>query len=187
VAFVLDHDSGEAQEDEDLDKEGTLGPGADVLDGSPSQWGAPGPDGAPVMQAVAPPAPAPPFDPVNCPCLRGPCRHLFVVKTHFDHGNSPDSLTEQPKYRKLMCAAQEGVHLEMSADAPVLECNRWDPMEPGEQREVEARRARYFVAHPGHDPAVQAEQLEDELDDADDPTYEDIDDGTANSGTDSGD
>jgi len=71
---------------------------------------------------------APAFDPINTPCLRGPCRHYFESYTHLDHGNAPGTLDAQPRQRYLFCTVHPGVEYELSADAPVLGCNRWHPL-----------------------------------------------------------
>ena len=129
--------------------------------GEPSSWGPPGPDGGPMMTpAPATADAAPAFDAAHCPCLRGPCRYLHEVRTHFDHGNAPGTLERAPTQLHLSCMVQRGVFLEMSADAPVLECNRWDPEDPAQLAAVEHRRAAYFERHP--EDRVQFEDLEEE-------------------------
>lgn len=180
-----DRDSGV---DERPDNEGSLSAGDD-LDGAPPAIRV-GPDGAPIFDPIVLDSP-PPFAPEHCPCLRGPCRYFWQLRTHFDHGNAAGTLEQQPRFRRLLCTAQDGVYLSMSADAPVLECDRWDPLSERDQLDVEARRTQHYEANPDHHPDVVAEALEAELDaaemDVNEPTYEEILDGASDDGSDSRD
>jgi hypothetical protein len=158
-------DSGAPGTSDDLDdapdNEGSLAVTA-VAGGTPSAWGAPGPDGGPMMGFAPAGEPPPPFEPSHCPCLRGPCRHLHQVFVHFEHGNL-GTLERQPRERKLMCRAQHGVFLELSGDAPVLDCSLWDPADAAELAALELRRRRYFAAHPDHDPDARSAAIEAQI------------------------
>lgn len=182
-----DRDSGADELDDEDDVSSTLDAGDD-LHGTPTPWNM-GPDGIPRVPVVTPSS-APPFSPTHCPCLRGPCKYLWIVRTHFEHGNAPGTLATSPTYRKLICTSHPGVNNEMSADAPVLECNRWVPLDAGALISRKEMIARYFKKHPEHDPSVAAQHLEDELEAAQPayrpgpPTYQEIVDG-ASAGTDS--
>lgn len=132
--------------------EGSLSHNDDLLEGGGGgSWGPIGPDGGPMMASMQPASKPPPYAAEFCPCLRGPCEFLHEVWTHFDHGNAVDALAEQPKQRRISCMAQRGVYLEMSADAPVLECNLWRPR--ASSQDVESRRRNYYRQHPEHDQA----------------------------------
>lgn len=157
--MVAVNEPSDGELDERDDNVGSLVENHELVGGAPAQWGPAGPDGAPMMVIEPGSELAPPFDASHCPCLRGPCRHLHQVWTHFDHGNAVGSLGQQPRQRRITCTAQYGVFLEMSADAPVLECNRWDPDDRFE-RLMESRRQRYYALHPEHDPAQQQAALE---------------------------
>lgn len=160
---VLGPDAGDDRDDVEPENEGSLSHSADLLNGTPSEWGPPGPDGAPMMQHAPPPDAAPDFAPETSPCMRGPCKHLHLVYSHFEHGNVSMG-GYQPRQRRISCMRQPGVWLEMSGDAPVLECNQWDPA-PAESpyNELLQRRQMYYSRHPEHDPSFIASELEQEL------------------------
>ena len=100
----------------------------------------------PLFHVPAPPAPAPAFCASNVPCLRGPCRHYFEIWGHFEHGNPPDTpgiADGQLRVRAMSCMRVAGKEFDLSADAPILACNQWDPLLPDDLDELERRRARW--------------------------------------------
>ncbi len=137
----------------------------------PSDLPPPAPDGGPVLT----PAPLHLPVMQESICDRGPCRHLHVMKKAMEVAEPMDgsSLTrprldehgmpvivsyhpdgepiyEQEDYRPLetLRSCYPGVapvRLELSNDDPVLECNLWDPHDPGdpESKARERRRAAY--------------------------------------------
>lgn len=109
-------------------------------------------------------------------CDRGPCRHLhctreemdaarpsdgsentrpvldengdpIVVGTHDDGSPIYQQEVWRPSKSNRFCYPAAGVWLDLSANAPVLECSRWDPEDPDdpETRARENRRARYLA------------------------------------------
>ena len=85
------------------------------------------PVGLPGMDA---PPRAPDFSADNTPCLRGPCRYYWEVWTHFEHGNVADTPgLGEPRERAASCMRHPGVEMPITADAPVLACNQWSPVD----------------------------------------------------------
>jgi hypothetical protein len=159
---VLEPEDSDLDVSEQADNEGSLSHPASLLDGAPSPWGPVAPDGGPAMVVEPMSSGAPEFDALHSPCLRA-CRYYHYVEAHFDHGNAPGTLARQPRQRRPMCMRQRGVFLELSADAPVLECNQWDPIDPFATVAVTWRRERYLKTHPEHDPQRMAAELEASL------------------------
>jgi hypothetical protein len=154
VLEATDREGSDEGDDDEPVNEGSLCAADDILDSPPAEWGPPGPDGAPQMELVDADHEEPPaFDAAHCPCLRD-CRHFHRVVHHFEHGNAPGTLARQPRHTKLLCMAQPGVFLEMSADAPVLECSLWDPLNPAELGARDERRLRWWDAHPEQQAAA---------------------------------
>jgi len=141
------------------DNEGTLAEPTDITDSEPGSWGPMGPDGGPSMGIDPPPSTKPTWSPQVVPCLRA-CRHLMQTEVHFDHGNAPGTLEAEPRSFRPLCTRIPGVFLELSRDAPVLECSAWDPLDAAEQIALDARRTAYLSAHPDHDPAVMDADIE---------------------------
>jgi hypothetical protein len=110
---------------------------------------------------------APAFDAENCICMRD-CRYYFETKAHFEHGNRGTyAAGSGPVQFKRACKAIPGVWLEISGDAPVLECNQWDPLSIHETGELDRRRAGYYALNPDHEPPEIVEDLDlgDEIND----------------------
>jgi hypothetical protein len=111
-----------------------------IDEGEASSWGPQAPDGGPTPEAanLLGPVPVPAFSALNVPCLRD-CRHFLRVWSHFDTGNTAGCFDEgkEPRVQHLSCMVQPGVHLELTADSPVLECNRWDPIPDHEFDDLE--------------------------------------------------
>jgi hypothetical protein len=87
------------------------------------------------------PAPEPDF--AESICLKGPCQHLWVIKTSFAHGNPAGTFKagEEPKKTSRSCTAcTEEMDLE---GITVFECNRWCPLTESERLE-KARRELDF-------------------------------------------
>jgi hypothetical protein len=87
----------------------------------------------PGMPGMHPPMRTPAFTADNTPCLRGPCRYYWEVWTHFEHGNALDTPgLGEPRERAASCMRHPGVEMPITADAPVLACNQWSPIDPKE-------------------------------------------------------
>lgn len=128
----------------------------------------PAPDGGPVL----PPPRLPVVGGVSL-CMQGPCRHLHVfsqnaeaeqpldgsglvrprldangepIVKRWDEDGSPVYETEPWTPREVIrqCYPALGVVLELSNDAPIRDCNRWDPEDPAEPNDRDVRRARYL-------------------------------------------
>ena len=92
------------------------------------------------------PTPARPFAPENVPCLRD-CEHFMAVKTYFEHGNPAGTFADggAPMQNHYWCTAMSGNEpLELTADAPVYECNRWDPRDSSEIQDLLERQQHYL-------------------------------------------
>jgi hypothetical protein len=143
-----------------------------IDEGAASSWGPTAPDGGPTPEAVNVLAPsrAPDFTPQNSPCLRN-CRYFMRVWSHFEVGNTAGCFGDgqEPRVQHLACTAQQGVHLELTADSPVLECNRWHPMSGVELQQIEQCRDLYYRDNPDHHP----DAVEDDLDLEDDDGSQD--------------
>ncbi len=119
-------------------------------------------DGGPVpgFGQLGVPDPPPPLDPATFICMRD-CRYYFETKTHFEHGNTgvykPGT---GPVQFVRACMRIPGVYLEISGDAPVLECNMWDPLSMNDITELGIRRERHFAANPDHEPPVIEEDTD---------------------------
>jgi len=130
--------------------------------GAPSSWG-PVHDGKPNPGAVNfEPTPARPFTPQHVACLRGPCRHYFSAVSHFDVGNPADTFEagKEPTQRHHMCTAAPGVYMELTADSPVYECNRWSPMSRHELAQELLMREEFYRENP----ELRPEEVIDDLD-----------------------
>lgn len=112
------------------------------------------PDGGPMPSATLPLA-IPPATPEVFVCLRGPCRFYWQIATVIDHGNlgvfGADGLRDpvtgatyaEPRQLHRTCLAAPGIETDLT-EATVVECDRWEPRDPIDVREVELRRRRYY-------------------------------------------
>jgi hypothetical protein len=105
----------------------------------------PMPGDMPMGAGIPLPEPARPFTAENVPCLRD-CRHFMTLKTYFEHANPAGTFPDgAPLQMHSYCSAMSGTEpLELTADAPVYECNRWDPMQASEIHNLWLRRQEYL-------------------------------------------
>jgi hypothetical protein len=98
------------------------------------------PDGGLVL---TPPKSLPVLPPLLCE--QGPCRHLHAATGQLDEQMPLDG--SSPLYRSeaaiLSCYPSPGIELELSRDAPIVTCNRWDPIPQHEIESLESRREDY--------------------------------------------
>jgi hypothetical protein len=113
------------------------------------------PDGGVMPGYGIEPSSAPPgVSPEQFVCLRGPCRHYWHLVTLAPDGN-PQGTWEalgipEPKQHHHTCLVNPGVETDLNDDC-VFSCSRWDPIAPGESREIDLRRRLYLDAHPEFD------------------------------------
>lgn len=158
-------------------EDGTASMGADI-DVQPGPIPISG-DGGPVpgYGQLGTPDPAPSLDPSTFICKRD-CRYYYEAVSHFEHGSSGVYKEgEGPREWTRACMRIEGVWLEISGDAPVLECNQWDPLSPRDgygllalmrrlwrwlwrRPSLAERRRRHFVLNPDHGPPVIEDDIE---------------------------
>lgn len=152
-------------------EDGVARPVGTIDEGEPASWGPTGPDGGPTPEAVnlLAPVPVPEFTPRNSPCLRN-CRHFLRAWSHFDVGNTAGCFApgQEPRVQHVACMVQPGVHLELTADSPVLDCNRWDPLPDREIRKLARRRKKYLAKHPLGDDNDDLDLEDDDDEPADD-------------------
>lgn len=95
------------------------------------------------MGAAIPAMPPPPpltEDPFVC--TLGPCRHYWQIATPMGAGHAPGTfgpggLTDpetglelpEPRQTTRTCLVHPGTETELSGDDPVLDCNRWHPLD----------------------------------------------------------
>lgn len=140
-----------------------------------------GPDGAPLPMAENyEPEFGPPHTAEYCPCERD-CRHYLHAESHFEHGNAAGSLPDgyEPREHHRLCMVQPGVYLELTGDSPVLDCNRWEPLQRHEIALLEIAREDYYMQHPKHRPRpimptddLDLDEDDDDLDIEDDEEEE---------------
>ncbi len=80
-------------------------------------------------------------------CERGPCRCFHLATAAVD-AQTPLDGTEgyEPTQKIMACYPNPGIELELTLDAPITACNRWDPLDPSEVAERDKRR-RYWEEH----------------------------------------
>lgn len=79
-------------------------------------------------------------------CDLGPCRHLHVITNQID---SQQPLDGTQGFLTIgtarSCYANPGADGELGA--PVFACNRWDPVQRAEAKQLEERRQQYLLKH----------------------------------------
>lgn len=92
---------------------------------------------------------APDPDPGEAICEQGPCRYYWRMITSADAGNPAGTFealgVAEPRRIVGTCLTHVGVETELSRDAPVYSCSRWDPMTSSELSELERRRELYQI------------------------------------------
>lgn len=94
-------DDGAGDQDGDLEH-GRKAPSETYRDIQPSPLPPIAPDGGFIAGSVAAPAPLPKATPENMICLRGPCRHLWQMRTHIVSGNSKLTFDPDDGLRETM-------------------------------------------------------------------------------------
>ena len=76
-------------------------------------------------------------------CKRGPCRNFHHVVSNFD-AQQPltGELVPVAKQHVYACYPALGREMEISGDAIIYECNRWDPIDPAEPAYAARSRRR---------------------------------------------
>lgn len=132
-----------------------------------------GPNGSINVGFVGAASPAPAWTPEEVICARGPCRHLWVLKTTVGEGNPAETWKElgipQPRQLSYTCLVNRGMETEFGDDA-ALECNLWDPLTEEETAARDARRRLYQIRVAREAPV---ERVEDVVDDEDQARVED--------------
>lgn len=122
------------------------------------------PDGGIAPGPIGTSAPVPAATPETFICLRGPCRHYWVMETFFESGNPKETWdsevglkdadgkpVRQPHQITRSCLAHPGTIEELTEDA-VFECNKFDPLSPRELKKRQKRIDGYFKRYPQHRP-----------------------------------
>jgi len=151
----MDHDTDDTEPALEDDKVKPIGSGI-YADSPPAPLPPIAPDGGFAVVEIEPPAPVPPATPELFICLRGPCRHYWEIEAYFESGNPADIWEElglpPPRQIHRTCKAHPGTETELT-EGLVYACNLWDPLEPEELVQLDARRRRYYERNPTHRPA----------------------------------
>jgi hypothetical protein len=181
----------------------TFVPGETFKDVEPAPMPPLAPDGGVVPGAgIAPPSAAPAATPENFICLRGPCRHHWKIETTSSAGN-PEGTFEalgvrEPRQIHYICLVHPGLETDLTDDCAYT-CTRWDPAVclsffrrlwwfvrllvsffVGSRKPIalEARRDCHYAAFPEHRPDEDEKTIADYIEDDEDETEEEQDDGT---------
>ena len=76
-------------------------------------------------------------------CLKGPCVHLWQIKTSFAHGNPEGTFEKGKEPKKITRACKEDLSMELDGLA-VFECDYWKPYT---EAELLAKAKREFDYH----------------------------------------
>jgi hypothetical protein len=130
-----------------------------------------GPSGQIAVGFVGSASPAPSWTPEEVICARGPCRHLWVLKTTVGEGNPAGTWDDlgipQPRQLNYTCLVNPGMETEFLDDA-AIECNLWDPLTEDQIEARESRRRLYQIRVAREQPpAAPVERVEDAVDDGD--------------------